>query len=152
MHYTGWSNKWDEWIDWNSDRILKQWNCNREFQLNNRIDVKDTYGKWLEAFIIEVKEDVIKVHYKGFTARWEEELPKDSDRIAQIGSRSAAYGSGRKARAGNKAIESLESGEESDESEEDVQRKKDMRHREEEFRRMLAEVDYRIVAIGADGN
>jgi hypothetical protein len=25
VHYTGWSQKFDEWIDKKSDRILKQW-------------------------------------------------------------------------------------------------------------------------------
>jgi len=69
VHYTGWSNKYDEWIEKDSERILKQcklirglWVCmsfigtkGKKFRLNNRIDANDENGKWLEARVVDVK-------------------------------------------------------------------------------------------------
>jgi len=43
-----------------------------------RLDVLDMKGKWLEANIVEIESDEqgnqvrIKVHFKGFTPRWDE--------------------------------------------------------------------------------
>ena len=67
VHFSGWHQKYDEWIEWNSPRIQPQWKPGMKFRINNRIDVKDTYNKWLEANIVEVRETTIVVHYKGYT-------------------------------------------------------------------------------------
>mmetsp|Transcript_1526 Transcript_1526/g.1480 ORF Transcript_1526/g.1480 Transcript_1526/m.1480 type:complete len:310 (+) Transcript_1526:1-930(+) len=151
VHYSGFSDRWNEWIQWDSPRLLKQWRPGRLFQINNRIDVIDTQNKWLEAFVIEIKEEgkVIRVHYKGFTAKWEEDLPIDSDRIAQIGYHSKAYGSGRKLRPGNLATENEEN---TQDSEELTKQRNARKEKEDQFRDDLDAVGLRIISIGADGN
>lgn len=129
----------------------RQWKPGRQFQINNRIDVKDTMGKWMEAKVIEINEDkkTIKVHYKGYTARWDEELDFSSDRIGQIGLHSKAYGSGRKQRAGNIAQNSLNG----DPEDAETQQKRIVRkEREDKFRTDLDEIGLRIFSMGADGN
>mmetsp|Transcript_31275 Transcript_31275/g.27645 ORF Transcript_31275/g.27645 Transcript_31275/m.27645 type:complete len:257 (-) Transcript_31275:220-990(-) len=149
IHYSGFSDKWNEWIEWDSNRILKQWSNGREFQINNRIDAKDTYNKWLEAFIIKLNGDgTIKIHFKGFTARWDQDMKKDDECIAQIGYHSAAFGAGRKARPGRLATEK-QNGEDSDEKKEKVKKRLE---KEEEFKRKLAEISYKIYSCGGDGN
>jgi|LauGreDrversion4_2_1035121.scaffolds.fasta_scaffold4458249_1 hypothetical protein len=52
VHFTGWSMKYDEWIDVQSDRIVKQWVRGDPFMLFQRLDVRDEKNKWLEAQII----------------------------------------------------------------------------------------------------
>jgi len=49
VHFTGWPYKFDEWIEASSDRLLKQWRRGTPVRLNNRLDVRDLKGKWLEA-------------------------------------------------------------------------------------------------------
>lgn len=55
--------------------------CN--FRLVNRVqvgdfvDAQDTAGKWFEAYVSEVKQDTVKVHYFGWSSKWDTELPKD---------------------------------------------------------------------------
>ena len=45
------------------------------------IDVKDTIEQWLEAQVIDVKENKVFVHYNGWGTRWDEWIEMDSDRI-----------------------------------------------------------------------
>lgn len=118
--------------------------------MNNRIDVKDTKGKWLEAIVVAVNGNgTIRVHYKGFTSKWEEDLPIDSERIKQIGLKSDAQGSGRLLRPNY--VADLATNEEED-SEEIQQQKKILMKNEEILREELDKIGLRIVAIGADGN
>ena len=54
-------------------------------------------NKWLEAHIVEVLTDdgrqiAIKVHFKGYTAKWDETMPTNSDRIKEVGAISKAHG------------------------------------------------------------
>jgi hypothetical protein len=59
-------------------KILKQWRRPDQFVRFQRLDVLDVKGKWLEANIVEIESDEqgnqirIKVHFKGFTPRWDE--------------------------------------------------------------------------------
>jgi len=92
VHYTGWSPKFDEWVEISSDRILKQWQRGMNFQLNHRIDVLDERDTWREAKIIEMKGDHINIHYYGFSKKYDEWIHKESDRIAEVGSHSKAFG------------------------------------------------------------
>ncbi len=39
--YSGYSSKFDEWIEQSSPRIQKQWRVGDKFMLNNRLDVID---------------------------------------------------------------------------------------------------------------
>lgn len=119
--------------------------------MNNRIDVKDTMDKWLEAIVVDIKDSgkVIRVHYKGYTAKWEEDLPVDSKRIAQIGYHSKAIGSGRKLRVGNLALNSLT---QTSTSEEKSDQKIDRRNPEERFEDDLDRDGLEIISIESDGN
>ena len=74
VHFTGWSSKYDEWIEENSDRIVKQWKRGAPLLLNNRLDVRDIKGKWLEAQVIqiELENSLFVVHFKGFSSKWDE--------------------------------------------------------------------------------
>lgn len=45
------------------------------------IDVKDTIEQWLEAQVIDVKDNRVYVHYNGWGTRWDEWLDMESDRI-----------------------------------------------------------------------
>eukprot|EP00742_Colponemidia_sp_Colp-10_P004703 GILJ01005016.1.p1 GENE.GILJ01005016.1~~GILJ01005016.1.p1 ORF type:complete len:538 (-),score=65.74 GILJ01005016.1:200-1813(-) len=95
IHYTGFASKWDEWISLTSPRLLKQWYPGRDIQLYNRLDVLDTYHKWCEAFVIEMNDKQVKIHYKGFVSKWDEWIDKQSDRIRPVGTYSSAFGIGK---------------------------------------------------------
>jgi len=45
------------------------------------IDVKDTIDQWLEAQIIDVKDDKVYIHYNGWGTRWDEWIEMKCDRI-----------------------------------------------------------------------
>ena len=71
VHYQGFSDQYDEWIEKDSDRILKQFSPGDPFSellVNNRIDVLDisdkksksgkkAVHKWREARVLEVTRD-----------------------------------------------------------------------------------------------
>lgn len=62
-----------ECFDINKRKLVKgQW-----------IDVKDTVDQWLEAQVLEVKDDssAVYIHYNGWGARWNEWIPMNSPRI-----------------------------------------------------------------------
>jgi hypothetical protein len=60
-----------EMFDFNKRRFTKgQW-----------VDVKDTIDQWLEAQIIDTKDDKVYVHYNGWGNRWDEWIDVNSTRI-----------------------------------------------------------------------
>lgn len=148
VHFTGWHQKYDEWIDQTSSRIQPQWKPRMPFKVNNRIDVKDTYNKWMEAIIVEVRHSTIVVHYKGYTNRWDEELDMTSERIAQIGYHSTAYGSGKSVAKQDQK----QKHDDGDDSEEDEASKKKSQSMEDNFASKLSQKSMRIKHVGGDGN
>ncbi len=97
--FTGFTSKYNEEIPIDSTRILKQWHPTSKFKLNNRLDILDQKNKWLEATVIHIYEMEgrqcgIRVKFKGFTSKWDENLNLDneSDRIQPIGTFSKAHG------------------------------------------------------------
>ena len=85
VHFTGWSNKYDEWVEENSPRLMRQWRRGQALQLNNRVDVQDVKGKWLEAQVIEiVPNNYIKVHFKGWSSKWDEFIPYSPDNFENM--------------------------------------------------------------------
>ena len=44
----------------------------RKLCLGQWIDVKDTIDQWLEAQVIDLKDDKVYVHYNGWGTRWDE--------------------------------------------------------------------------------
>jgi hypothetical protein len=81
IHFSGWSNKYDEWIDTeiSPHRLVKQWQRGEPVRLFNRLDVKDTVNKWMEAHVVEINKHYIKIHYKGWAAKFDEYLPADKE-------------------------------------------------------------------------
>lgn len=49
----------------------------REFKLGQWVDVKDTMDQWLEAEIIDIRTDMVRIHYNGWGRRWDEWIPKN---------------------------------------------------------------------------
>lgn len=44
--------------------------------------MRDTIDQWLEAQVMEVRDNKVFIHYNGWGNRWDEWIDKDSDRIA----------------------------------------------------------------------
>lgn len=102
----------------------------------------DTFNKWLEAFIIDTSEDKVKVHYKGYTAKWEEWIERDSDRLQVIGEYTGAYGW--------RFYQKQEDDE--NDGEQDQTLKAELKQKEIKFNRDLATKKMGIVEVGGDGN
>lgn len=102
VHYTGWSAKYDESIEMDSPRILTQWEHGRPIMLNNRIDAYHPLGGWLEARVIELVDigetrQLVRVHFFNYHKKYDIVVNlKDNNQVAIIGSRSKAYGIGKK--------------------------------------------------------
>lgn len=47
-----------------------------DFLLNQRLDVLDSYGKWLEARVVDMNERQVKVHYRNFHEKFDEWMSK----------------------------------------------------------------------------
>ncbi|KAL4158871.1 hypothetical protein PRNP1_004645 [Phytophthora ramorum] len=52
--------------------------------VNQLIDAQDTDKKWYESRVIESRGVQVKVHYRGWTAKWDEWLNRTSARIAPL--------------------------------------------------------------------
>jgi len=66
-----------------------------------RLDILDFKGKWLEANIVSITTDAlgnqthIKVHFRGFTAIWEETIDLKAEsltRVKEVGALSSGFG------------------------------------------------------------
>ena len=51
------------------------------------LDCKDTHGKWLSAVVTMTEESRVLVHYTRYNRKWDEWIPKNSDRLAKFGSK-----------------------------------------------------------------
>lgn len=76
IHYTGWSAKYDESIDFSSPRILTQWEKTKKIRVNNRIDAYHPIGGWLEARVLELGEESyesfpVKVHFRNYHKKYD---------------------------------------------------------------------------------
>jgi len=92
--FTYWGDRWDEWISMNdTDRIadlhmhtyIEGHNPGSKLKLNQRIEVRDSRGKWLETFVIEITPNEVKVHYKGYHPKFDEWLDRSTSRIRSFG-------------------------------------------------------------------
>lgn len=54
----------------------------RDFKIGQWVDVKDTINQWLEAQIVEIRDNKVFVHYNGWGTRWDEWIDMNSSRIA----------------------------------------------------------------------
>ena len=55
-----------------------------ELKLGQLIDAQDTETAWYEAKVVELGETQIKVHYMGWTSKWDAWHSRDADTIAQL--------------------------------------------------------------------
>lgn len=53
-----------------------------KYEIGQWVDVKDTIDQWLEAQIIQVRNNQVYVHYNGWGTRWDEWIEMSSPRIA----------------------------------------------------------------------
>jgi len=53
----------------------------RKLIVGQWVDVKDTIDQWLEAQVIDIKDNRVYIHYNGWGTRWDEWIDMDSDRI-----------------------------------------------------------------------
>jgi hypothetical protein len=53
-----------------------------KYEVGQWVDVKDTIDQWLEAQIIQVRNNMVYVHYNGWGTRWDEWIEMNSPRIA----------------------------------------------------------------------
>lgn len=97
IHFTGWSGKFDEWLPTNSHRVLFQWEFGKPIHLNNRIDVKHEVGGWLEARVIQIEGDKVRVHFEKYHPKYDCWVDlKDKSRVSEIGKHSKAFGIGKR--------------------------------------------------------
>lgn len=152
VHFTGWPIKYDEWVQLPSHRVQKQWKRGKQIALNNRLDVKDVKGKWLEAFVVDLNENEMRVHFKGWSTKWDEWIPIDQKLIdvkyAEIGRFSPAFGSGRYLQPES----DLPAQDQEDQRDEMENVRELIRLKEERFRRLLQEKNMEIKEMEGDGN
>ncbi|KAJ8608324.1 hypothetical protein CTAYLR_009413 [Chrysophaeum taylorii] len=75
--YTFWSDKWDEWLDFDSDRIRPRGSETYDAKspkVGQRVEAFDEKD-WLEAEIVAVREDAAFVHYKNYHRKFDEWVP-----------------------------------------------------------------------------
>tara|TARA_A100001015_G_C14971245_1_gene705235 strand:- start:304 stop:1197 length:894 start_codon:yes stop_codon:yes gene_type:complete len=80
FHYYFWDETYDEWIDFDSNRIQdhcsKIWLPGKKFIINQRIDVYDSHPqqeRFLSAKVLEVIDDEhIRIHYANHGSQWDE--------------------------------------------------------------------------------
>jgi hypothetical protein len=54
-----------------------------KFYLGQYLDVKDSVNKWANAEVLYVRQDNIYIHYTGWSAKYDEYINKNSERIIQ---------------------------------------------------------------------
>ena len=78
--YLDFSAKFDEWISSTSNRVLKKFRSDTEFddlKVGNIVDILDTNAranKWREGTVIRLEDQFIVVHYKGFSTKYDEHI------------------------------------------------------------------------------
>jgi hypothetical protein len=53
-----------------------------KYEVGQWVDVKDTIDQWLEAQVIQIRNNQVYVHYNGWGTRWDEWIDFNSPRIA----------------------------------------------------------------------
>ena len=88
--YVGWSARWDEWLSWDDERVSphhsQTYIAGARPRPGQRIEAKDDRGQWLEAEVLEVRDDAAFCHYKGFHRKFDEWLPLEGSRLRPFGS------------------------------------------------------------------
>merc|ERR1712048_357262 len=117
IHYDGFEAKHDEWIPNDSDRILGM--ADPKLEEGTKIKALSKKNKERICTIVEVDAASIKIHYEGFPDKYDEWIPKDSERIlgiAEASSSPKAKASAREVRAGKAQLDKGLQGYASDDS------------------------------------
>lgn len=70
---------------WKRDGIAEHKQFLADLSVDDVIDARDHIGKWYESTILYVEDDLVKVHYNGTKPKWDEAIPKISNRLAKKG-------------------------------------------------------------------
>jgi len=57
----------------------------RVFEMGQWVDCRDTVAKPCEAQIVDQREDEVRVHYDGWSEKWDEWMDRSSARITRYG-------------------------------------------------------------------
>ncbi|CEG49503.1 ubiquitinspecific protease [Plasmopara halstedii] len=55
-----------------------------ELHVGQLIDARDTDRKWYESRVVALKSQYVKVHYRGWTSKWDEWIERTSTRLAPL--------------------------------------------------------------------
>ncbi|OWZ24189.1 Ubiquitin-specific protease [Phytophthora megakarya] len=80
----------EEIADWRSGRFYSDIQENTwRFQLHigQLVDALDTDNRWYESRVVDMDAVYVKVHYRGWTSKWDEWLRRTSVRLAQLHSK-----------------------------------------------------------------
>lgn len=58
------------------------------------VDARDTVNKWCVAQVVDSNEETVTVHYKGWASKWDEAIPRDSPRLAELGTQTRGQDTG----------------------------------------------------------
>ncbi|KAG6965663.1 hypothetical protein JG687_00005293 [Phytophthora cactorum] len=64
--------------EWTAEK-LEQWRS--ELKLEQIVDALDTDSRWYEARIVDITDARVKVHYRGWSVKWDEWLSRTSPRL-----------------------------------------------------------------------
>uniref|UniRef100_H3HB32 DUSP domain-containing protein n=1 Tax=Phytophthora ramorum TaxID=164328 RepID=H3HB32_PHYRM len=68
-----------------SPKALEQWRS--ELETGQMVDALDTDSKWYEARIVNITDNQAKVHYRGWSIKWDEWLARTSPRLMPLHSK-----------------------------------------------------------------
>ena len=79
--YIYWSDAFNEWISESSERIQpdgsQTFRDGGVLRLGHRVEACDTTNKWLEGEVIEVYPDRVRIHYRNWHPKFDEDLPRN---------------------------------------------------------------------------
>eukprot|EP00753_Platysulcus_tardus_P011403 PLAT3287.32.p2 GENE.PLAT3287.32~~PLAT3287.32.p2 ORF type:complete len:1011 (-),score=581.16 PLAT3287.32:1690-4506(-) len=65
-----------------SPKSVEEWRA--ELKVGDLIDAQDSEKKWYESLVVAVEETTYKVHFKGWSSKWDASIAKDSPRLLPV--------------------------------------------------------------------
>ncbi len=94
--YLYWDSKFDEWVPMSSERVAPlhthTYFTAGALKTRQRIEVLDERNNWLELFVEGETVDQVRIHYKGYSNKFDEWIDRNSDRIRPFVRSKAARG------------------------------------------------------------
>jgi ubiquitin carboxyl-terminal hydrolase 4/11/15 len=66
---------------WKKEVEIRDW---RDFRIGDLVDAMDKMNRWYESTVRDVKEEKVFIHYNNWPSKWDEWIPKDSERLAEV--------------------------------------------------------------------